>query len=199
MNNRYNITLSKNDKLIASWKRKAICAKQEEMSTLVRNAILTFIETGTFLDIGHIHFHPEDETVKLYDSIVLQTARTPIVREWIEANVADGLGVSGPIKVLLNECIKVVSDDVAEWFPPSNEGRKDKDLILSKMLKTASKVTGRNIEHESITKVSRSAPVLNDTTTKSKAVSRQEPQMNDDQKQIVSGLNSLLPQRAKKK
>ena len=199
MKNRYNITLSQNDKLIASWKRKAISAKQKKMSTLVRDAIIAFIESGTFLDIGHIHFHEEEETVEAYDAIVLQTARTPIVREWIEANVAADLGVSDPIIVLLNECIKVVPDDVEEWFPPSSEGRKNKDRILSEMLKTANKVTGRNLDFEKINKSSHSAPLVNTAMTKPKAAPQPESRLNEGQKQIVSSLNTLLPKRPNKK
>ena len=118
MENKYLITLSSSDKLIAAWKSKAIAAGQEKMSTLVKNAILTFIEKGEFLDIGHIHFNPDSVTVKKGDVISLQTVRTPIIRHWIEANLSAGLDISGPIKLLLSKCISIVPETEAEYFPP---------------------------------------------------------------------------------
>lgn len=200
MKNRYNIALSKSDKLIACWKRKALQAKQEEMSTLVRNAVLNFIETGTFLDIGHIHFNPEEETVTPYDCIVLQTARTPLVREWIEANDSAGLGIGGPIKVLLNECIKVIAEDEKEWFPPPSKGvNGNKSLILNEMLKTANKVTGRNLDYTNISRSPRNTLSARESVLEQKSTPVREQTVSGEHKQIVSSLNSLLPQRAKKK
>mgnify|MGYP003304533232 CR=1 FL=1 len=51
MKTRYNITLSESDLLIIAWKRKIMEAKPSEMSALIKDAILTFIETGTFIMI----------------------------------------------------------------------------------------------------------------------------------------------------
>ena len=116
MKTRYNITLSESDLLIIAWKRKIMEAKPSEMSALIKDAILTFIETGTFIDIGHIHFNPEQEIFKKGNSIVLLTARTPIINDWINENVKEGLGISQPIKILLKECIKVVPEEQEEYF-----------------------------------------------------------------------------------
>ena len=208
--NRYIITLSKSDLLIIAWKRKALKAGQEAMGTLVKDAILSFIETGEFIDIGHIHFNPEKETVTKGDSIPLQTARTPIINQWINANVEAGLGISGPIKLLLHECIKVIPDDEAEYFPPPHKKRYNKASIFDKMRENAKKVKGSNyplketpvLRESKIPKESEVSQtvVYNKTTTDPSSIAPQKENSTpvNNNPQVINGLNGLLPKRASK-
>lgn len=215
MENRYLVTLSSSDKLIATWKRKALAAGQEKMTTLVKNAILTFIEKGEFLDIGHIHFHPDNvENIK-NDTILLQTARTPIISRWIEENIDAGLGISEPVKLLLSKCIRVVPDTEKEFFPPPKNNRKcNESSILRLMEENAKKITGRAnsnvIIHSAIPLSQTDEPEYKSSThseTKNSLTKESTPtiEKHSDSKesapennQVLTGLNSLLPKRVSK-
>lgn len=173
MKTRYNITLSESDLLIIAWKRKIMEAKPSEMSALIKDAILTFIETGTFIDIGHIHFNPEQEIFKKGNSIVLLTARTPIINDWINENVKEGLGISQPIKILLKECIKVVPEEEEEYFPPTRKATiQNGEAILNIMRKNACKVGGQHHQNTKEKEIEISPdstkPILHTMTTTSK-------------------------------
>lgn len=217
MKNRYNITFSQSDKLIVAWKRKVIAANQEEMTTLVKNAILEFIDKETFSDIGHIHFHPEQETVKKYDGFILQTARTPIISHWIEANKEAGLGVSEPIKLLLKQCIKVVPDNEPEYFPPKNNLKQKQDAsnILETMRRTANKVSGKHANFIPIQQQTQTVTpevIITPSNTQNESVNEkptsfvekkeinQTPKVNTaENPQVINGLYSLLPKVGGKK
>ena len=214
MENRYIITLTNSDKLIAEWKSKALAAGQEKMSVLVKNAILNFIETGEFLDIGHIHFHPDNVEVKKGNVISLQTVRTPLISRWIEENRAAGLDVSGPIKLLLSKCISVVPDTEKEYFPPPQGSRNYRESdIMSLMKANAAKITkqtGIDMASQSHTQfpkekktetaeIKLTEPAMQSEEQKSEVRSSKVSTKHPGNEQVRSGLNSLLPQRASKK
>ena len=205
MEKRYIITLSSTDKLIAAWKNKALEAKQEKMSTLVKNAILNFIEAGEFLDIGHIHFDPDNVTVKKGEVIPLQTVKTPIINKWIEENRAAGLDVSGPIKLLLKKCIRIVPETEEEYFPPPRSSHKYSETSMLHLMKAnAAKISERD-SNLVVRPESQPVEIKQDLSSSKPPVTKSTPEVIIQKKstsesgQVVNGLNSLLPQRASKK
>lgn len=204
MGKRYTITLSSSDKLIATWKSKALKANQEKMGTLVKKAILAFIESGEFIDIGHIHFNPDNVTVKKGDFIPLQTARTPIIDRWIEENRAAGLDVSSPIKLLLTKCIKIIPETEDEFFPSPKSSRMYNETNMLHLMKAnAAKIseqdngTSNSIKAKHDIKKNE-APLPESVTVPMPEIKSQDKAIPKSG-QVVNGLNSLLPQRASKK
>ena len=213
MENRYVIRLSSSDKLLIVWKQKVAQQKKNAVAKLVKYAILNFIETGNFINIGRIHFHSENVTVNKDDTIIIQTVKTPLITQWIEANKAVGLGVSEPIKLILQECISIIPDTELEYLPVTlEESQQHKNNMLSIMRENANKVTkqgnssvkksiikeeGRNSAKEKEYEVIK--PEISPKESASEGKNIVEKVSADSNNLVKTGLNGLLPKRATKK
>lgn len=111
-----NIRIRKRDVVLNRWWRVVKAKEEGLLSIFIREAILHYIRTQSFKDIGHIYVSKEDEVLSQPHCINVWIGGCEEIKNWIsERN--ENCSLSQLLREILRRSITLVSSPSEEWIP----------------------------------------------------------------------------------
>jgi hypothetical protein len=138
-----SIAVGKKDAILFKWKMTVRDQENRQdredrlVSFIIKQALLSFVQTGTFIEIGRIHFNPRTDIVKNNARINLWLDDFPELIEWTKTLENRQIVVTKAYKEVLLHCITIVPEDEEEYIPSYYDFVKHSSGIINTIMATA--------------------------------------------------------------
>lgn len=200
-----SIGIGKKDAIIHKWRETVKNQEERMVSFIVKQALLSFVKTGNFIEVGRIHFDPKKDVVSgRLPPINLWLDDTPELIEWVNVLNDKKIPISKAVKEILHRSIKVVPTNEDEYIPSYYDFMQQTNSVIQ-ILQTTSGVIDNDIQkNTSYIKISgenskdlktrssgimlKKDGVLNDMETK-KSIHNKDEQKPDKKYNIIEDFN----------
>lgn len=110
------IRARKRDVVLNKWWRAVKDEEEGLLSILIREAVLHYIRTKSFKDIGHIYVSKEDEALSQTHSINVWIGGCEEIKDWI-SGLDKNCNLAQLLREILRRSITLVSSPTEEWIP----------------------------------------------------------------------------------
>jgi len=109
------IRLGKKDAILAKWRKLVLKKGDRLQSLIIKKAILYYLKTGRYLEIGKIYFDPQNiEPVGATINVWLDDE--PELLEWVKKMETQKVKITKVFKEILHNCITIVPDEKEEFI-----------------------------------------------------------------------------------
>ena len=140
------IRARKRDVVLNKWWRTVKDEEEGLLSILIREAVLHYIRTKSFKDIGHIYVSKEDEAFSQSHSINVWIGGCEEIKNWI-SGLDKNCNLAQLLREILRHSITLVSSPSEEWIPGYLEMEEGIPVqILTAQVKTEKPMTAKQEE-----------------------------------------------------
>lgn len=118
MTKRRVVRLGERDGVLIKWVNEVNKENSRKVNFLAKQALTAYIKENKFVDIGHIHYDPENEDKFLEPTnISLWLGDAPLIQEWIKYLMDNNIKYSILIREILRKSITVIPKNEEARIP----------------------------------------------------------------------------------